>query len=81
MCLMLAPKEFFIDSNYVCSIEAMEGDVGDERWWLNARQTARQLRAQWTFPTDYYSSVKVMTNEPFLKGKCPCIYTPFPCVH
>ncbi|XP_045622574.1 uncharacterized protein [Procambarus clarkii] len=51
------------------SIETMEGDVGDERWWLSARQTARQLRAQWSCPTDYYSSVKVMTNEPILKGK------------
>ncbi|KAG7154412.1 DDB1- and CUL4-associated factor 15-like, partial [Homarus americanus] len=50
-------------------IETLEGDVGDERWWLNARQTARQLRQQWTYPTDYYSSVKVMTNEPLLKGK------------
>lgn len=51
------------------SIETMEGDVGDERWWQSARQTARQLRSQWAIPTDYYSSVKVLTNEPLLKGK------------
>lgn len=47
----------------------MEGDVGDERWWQSARQTARQLRTQWAVPTDYYSSVKVLTNEPLLKGE------------
>ncbi|XP_063606430.1 uncharacterized protein LOC134781245 [Penaeus indicus] len=51
------------------SLENMEGDVGDERWWQSARQTARQLRTQWAVPTDYYSSVKVLTNEPLLKGK------------
>ena len=50
------------------SLETMDGDVGDECWWQRARQSARQLRSQWAVPTDYYSSVKVMTNEPLLKG-------------
>ncbi|KAK3856712.1 hypothetical protein Pcinc_036975 [Petrolisthes cinctipes] len=51
------------------SLDTIENDEGEERWWLGARQTARQLRTQWACPTDYYSSVKVMTNEPVIKGK------------
>ncbi|XP_064106523.1 uncharacterized protein LOC135215584 isoform X1 [Macrobrachium nipponense] len=51
------------------SLETMDGDVGDDCWWQSARQNARQLRSQWAVPTDYYSSVKVLTNEPLLKGK------------
>ncbi|MPC27121.1 DDB1- and CUL4-associated factor 15 [Portunus trituberculatus] len=61
-------KEPLTETDPYC-VETMDCDVGDERWWLGARQAARQLRAQWSCPTDYYSSVKVMTNEPFLKGK------------
>ncbi|XP_076030743.1 uncharacterized protein LOC143018969 isoform X2 [Oratosquilla oratoria] len=41
----------------------------DERWWQATCQAACKMRSKWAIPADYYTSVKVMTNEPLLKGK------------
>ncbi|KAG0697691.1 DDB1- and CUL4-associated factor 15 [Chionoecetes opilio] len=60
-------KEPLTETDPYC-FDTMDYDVGDERWWQAPRQAARELRAKWFCPTDYYSSVKVMTNEPFLKS-------------
>ncbi|CAL4094262.1 unnamed protein product [Meganyctiphanes norvegica] len=43
--------------------------VAEDGWWQSAHKSSRQMRMQWAVPTDYYTTVKVLTNEPLLKGK------------
>ena len=41
----------------------------ETEWWVSTRLEARDLRSHWATPTDYFSSVKVLTNEAVLRGK------------
>ncbi|XP_018011765.1 uncharacterized protein LOC108668992 [Hyalella azteca] len=55
---------FHLTCHEVCS-SACE----DRWWWQSGGKLARQLRALATHPTSYYGSVKVLTNQPFIRGK------------
>lgn len=54
---------------YSLESHSEHGCVSEDGWWQSAHKSARQMRMQWAVPTDYYTTVKVLTNEPLLKGK------------